>query len=186
MGSKNLTTAVQSYAVTGDEQYYQNYMKELNEDKNRDIAWAGLQDNDIEASEWAMLEEIAAMSDEDAQSIYDIHNRIAAFVKNEVKNYAKGYSRQRMIEQLNELVDILDARVSMKLIEDGEWNPEEEKNRPALENNYTDKPGDDNTGDDNNDEDNNGGDVVEPAPQNFFVRLIQMIIAFFKRLFGIQ
>jgi hypothetical protein len=61
----------------------------------------------------AIFEEIAAMSDEDAQSIYDIHNRIAAFVKNEVKNYAKGYSRQRMIEQLNDLVDILDARVSV-------------------------------------------------------------------------
>ena len=61
-GSKNLTTAVQSYAVTGDEQYYQDYMDELNVDKNRDIAWAGLQANDIKANEWAMLEEIAAMS----------------------------------------------------------------------------------------------------------------------------
>ena len=61
-GSKNLTTAVQSYAVTGDEQYYQDYMDELNVDKNRDIAWAGLQENDIKANEWAMLEEIAAMS----------------------------------------------------------------------------------------------------------------------------
>ena len=62
IGSKNLTTAVQSYAVTADEQYYEDYMNELNVDKNRDIAWAGLQANDIEASEWAMLEEIAAMS----------------------------------------------------------------------------------------------------------------------------
>lgn len=62
LGSKNLTSAVQSYAATGDEMYYQNYMKELNEDKNRDIAWAGLQANDIEASEWAILEEIAGMS----------------------------------------------------------------------------------------------------------------------------
>ena len=61
-GSKNLTTAVQSYAVTGDEQYYQNYMDELNVVKNRDIAWAGLQANDIKANEWAMLEEIAGMS----------------------------------------------------------------------------------------------------------------------------
>ena len=61
-GSKNLTTAVQSYAVTGDEQYYQNYMDELNVVKNRDIAWAGLQENDIKAEEWAMLEEIAGMS----------------------------------------------------------------------------------------------------------------------------
>ena len=61
-GSKNLTTAVQSYAVTGDEKYYQNYMDELNVVKNRDIAWAGLQENDIKAEEWAMLEEIAGMS----------------------------------------------------------------------------------------------------------------------------
>ena len=62
IGSKNLTSAVQSYAATGDETFYQNYMKELNEDKNRDIAWAGLQENDIEASEWAMLENISGMS----------------------------------------------------------------------------------------------------------------------------
>lgn len=62
LGSKNLTTAVQSYAATGDETYYQNYMKELNEDKNRDIAWAGLQENDIKADEWAMLENISSMS----------------------------------------------------------------------------------------------------------------------------
>ena len=61
-GSKNLTTAVQSYAATGEEVYYNNYMKELNEDKNRDIAWAGLQKNNIEDSEWAMLEKIASMS----------------------------------------------------------------------------------------------------------------------------
>ena len=62
LGSKNLTSAVQSYAATGDETYYNNYMKELNEDKNRDIAWAGLQENDIKEDEWAMLNNIASMS----------------------------------------------------------------------------------------------------------------------------
>ena len=36
LGSKTLTASVQSYAVTGDEQFYQAYHKELNEDKNRD------------------------------------------------------------------------------------------------------------------------------------------------------
>lgn len=61
-GSKNLTTAVQSYAATGEEVYYDNYMKELNEDKNRDIAWAGLEANDIKAEEWAMLNNISGMS----------------------------------------------------------------------------------------------------------------------------
>ena len=62
LGSKTLTYAVQSYAVTGDKQYYNNYMKELNEDKNRDIAWAGLQENDVTAEEWAKLEQISGMS----------------------------------------------------------------------------------------------------------------------------
>ena len=62
-GSKNLTSAVQSYAATGDETYYDAYMQELNQDKNRDVAWAGLQENDIKEDEWAMLENISAMSE---------------------------------------------------------------------------------------------------------------------------
>ncbi|MBR5128267.1 MAG: methyl-accepting chemotaxis protein, partial [Roseburia sp.] len=62
LGSKTLTAEVQSLAVTGLQKHYDNYMYELNEAKNRDIAWAGLQENDITAEEWAKLEEIAAMS----------------------------------------------------------------------------------------------------------------------------
>lgn len=62
LGSKTLASEVQSYAVTGKEVYYNNYIKELNEDKNRDIAWAGLKKNDITKEEWAILEEIAEMS----------------------------------------------------------------------------------------------------------------------------
>lgn len=42
LGSKALTSAVQSYAVTGEQRYYDNYMNELNVEKNRDVAWAGL------------------------------------------------------------------------------------------------------------------------------------------------
>lgn len=62
IGSKTLTFAVQPYAVTGDIQYYNDYMKELNEDKNRDIAWAGLEANKLRDNEWAELEHIAEMS----------------------------------------------------------------------------------------------------------------------------
>ena len=47
-----MTTAVQSYAVSADKIYYDAYMKELNTDKNRDIAWAGLEANDIKDYEW--------------------------------------------------------------------------------------------------------------------------------------
>ena len=63
LGSKTLTSEVQSYAVTGDQTYYDGYMKELNEDKNRDVAWAGLQENGLKDSEWEELEHIAELSD---------------------------------------------------------------------------------------------------------------------------
>lgn len=62
MGSKALTTAVQNYAVTGDAKYYDDYMKELNTDKNRDKALAVLEEEGLQESEWAMLDEIAGLS----------------------------------------------------------------------------------------------------------------------------
>lgn len=62
LGSKTLTAEVQSYAVTGDKQYYDNYMYELNTAKNRDIALAGLKENDVTDEEWATLNKIAELS----------------------------------------------------------------------------------------------------------------------------
>ena len=62
LGSKTLTFEVQSYAATGDKTYYDNYMKELNEDQNRDIAWDGLKANNLKDNEWAELEHIAELS----------------------------------------------------------------------------------------------------------------------------
>lgn len=62
LGSKTLTSAVQSYAVTSDQQYDDAYQKELNQDKNRDVAWAGLEKLNIQSSEWDILNEIASLS----------------------------------------------------------------------------------------------------------------------------
>lgn len=62
--SKTLTYNIQSYAVTGDERYYDGYMKELNEDKNREQAIAALEDCGLKESEWTSLNQIAAMSNE--------------------------------------------------------------------------------------------------------------------------
>lgn len=62
LGSKALTYAVQAYAVTGDKQYYDDYYKELNDDKNRDIAWAALEKLDVRENEWAYLNQIAELS----------------------------------------------------------------------------------------------------------------------------
>ena len=84
MGSKALTSAVQAYAATGDTQYYDAYMQELNVEKNRDIAWEILQKNDIKTDEWAALNEIAGLSnglvplEEDAMAAVAESNNQAA------------------------------------------------------------------------------------------------------------
>lgn len=62
IGSKTLTSEVRSYAVTGDIKYYNGYMRELNEEKNRDKAIATLEECDLTDGEWADLERIASMS----------------------------------------------------------------------------------------------------------------------------
>lgn len=62
LGSKALTYAVQAYSVTGNETYYNDYMRELNEDRNRDIAWEGLKRNDVTDEEWKEMERIAELS----------------------------------------------------------------------------------------------------------------------------
>ena len=64
LGSKALTNAVQAYAVTTDQSYYDDYQKELNEDKNREKAKEGLQKNDITSEEMATLNAIDDMSNQ--------------------------------------------------------------------------------------------------------------------------
>ncbi len=64
IGSKTLTYAVRSYAVTGDEKYHNAYLKELNEDKNRDIARETLKDCGLTQQEWDSLDSIASLSEE--------------------------------------------------------------------------------------------------------------------------
>ena len=62
MGSKALTSAVQSYAVTGEVQYKDDYYAEINTIKNRDKALAVLAEEGLEANEQAILDEISGLS----------------------------------------------------------------------------------------------------------------------------
>lgn len=61
--SRKLTSEVQSYAVTGNQIYYDNYMQELNTDKNREQAITILKEKDITEEEWSQFDKIAALSD---------------------------------------------------------------------------------------------------------------------------
>lgn len=63
VGSKTLTYEVRSYAVTGDQKYADAYMKELNEDQNREKARKALEKCGLTKKEWASLDEIAGLSE---------------------------------------------------------------------------------------------------------------------------
>lgn len=64
LGSKTLTSEVQSYSVTGEQSYYDAYFQELEEDMNREKAIAILEGESIRDDEWAQINAIAALSEE--------------------------------------------------------------------------------------------------------------------------
>lgn len=115
LGSKALTTAVQSYAVTGDRIYYDDYMRELNTDKNRDIAWVGLEANDIKDYEWDELKKIAALSnnlvplEEEAMASVDAGDVASA------TEFVFGEEYSEIIQQINSLTDDVITRIQGRL-----------------------------------------------------------------------
>src|SRR6476659_3278900 len=53
-GSDRLTAAVRAYAATGDRRHYDAFRKELNVDRNRDVAVEGLRQLDLTREEREM------------------------------------------------------------------------------------------------------------------------------------
>ena len=115
LGSKTLTSEVQSLAVTGEQEHYENYMNELNVDKNRDIAWEGLQKNDITDDEWAQLEQIAALSN----GLVPLEEEAIAYAQNgdleAAKSYVFGEEYESTIEQINSLTEECISNVQNRL-----------------------------------------------------------------------
>ena len=124
LGSKALTAAVQSYAVTGDVQYYDAYMKELNTDKNRETAWEVLQKNDIKADEWAALNEIAGLSnglvplEEEAMAAVAVGNNRAAIEFVFGSEYVETIQRISSLtdDTIDQILDRLKAKKTIFLI----------------------------------------------------------------------
>ena len=75
---------------------------------------------------------IKAIQADDAVGIFKVKSAVEELADSSIKDIAKGYSRQRIVEQLDELADLLDSKISLQLIQDGEWNPEEEERRPIV------------------------------------------------------
>ena len=121
-------------------------------------------------------------------------------IADDLGKYAIGSSYQRISEQLNELIDLLDTRISMKMIADGDWDPESGEARPEVKEEIVEKP-------DNGENDPEGGEEKpehnENLPDNggndsdesdhgtenekkvgFFGKFFRAIANFFKKLFG--
>ena len=115
LGSKALTYAVQAYAVTGEETYYNNYMKELNEDKNRDIAWAGLKKNDITTEEWQEMEDIARISDGLVPLEEEAMRAVASGNQEEAVAYVFGQQYEADIAVINSQTDKAISQIQRRL-----------------------------------------------------------------------
>jgi len=115
LGSKALTSAVQSYAVTGEQQYYDDYMAELNTDKNRDKALAVLEEEGLEDSEWATLDKIQSLSN----GLVPLEEAAMASVQagdlESAQNDVFGQEYEATVVQINDLTDELIATVQGRL-----------------------------------------------------------------------
>lgn len=118
LGSKTLTSEVQSYAVTGKQEYYEKYMKELNEDKNRDKAIAGLKKNDITDEEWEELNHIAELSNGLVPLEEEAMEAVQAGDTAKAMDLVFGDSYEEILVEINETTDScisdIQSRISKK------------------------------------------------------------------------
>lgn len=115
LGSKALTSAVRSYAVTGDKQYYDAYMKELDTDKNRDIAWEGLKKNKLTADEWARLEQIASLSNGLVPLEEGAMESVTNGDLNTAVNFVFGTEYNETVSEISDFTDTLILQIQDRL-----------------------------------------------------------------------
>ena len=89
----------------------------------------------------AKFNEIMAMATDGPVNIYKIQKAVQSLYGMTGTSYAKGYSGQRMIETLKELVSLLDSRLSIALVESGDWDPEKTPARPTVTEDGIKQPG---------------------------------------------
>ncbi len=105
LGSKNLTFAIQSYAATGDKIYYDMYMKELETDKNRDIALAEMRNRAIEENEWEILNKVINLSDGLVPLETDAMNAVQAGNLEKAQKDVFGENYQNTVQEINQYTD---------------------------------------------------------------------------------
>lgn len=115
MGSKSLTTAVRCYAATGNQQYYDAYMQELEKDKNRDIALAGLKKNNLKADEWEKLNKITNLSNGLVPLEENAMEAVAANDTKTAMDFVFGTEYKEIVEEINDLTEDTITEIQKRL-----------------------------------------------------------------------
>ena len=105
IGSKTLTHEVQSYAVTGNERYYNGYMKELNTDRNRNKALEVLESCGITDGEWADLNKIVSLSENLVPLEEEAMENVQAGDLEAAQDCVFSTEYETSVEQINALTD---------------------------------------------------------------------------------
>ena len=77
------------------------------------------------------FQEIELLDTDGAKNIRRIYNSVES-IYFDISQYAKGYSGQRISAQLKELNALLNLKISRALIDDGDWDPEQNPVRPTV------------------------------------------------------
>ena len=102
-GSAYLTDEVRAFAATGEQEHYDNYWKEVNELKNRDIGVAALQEIGITDEEQDMINDMFALSNELVPLEEEAMNKVTAGDKESAVAYVYGEEYSSATDQINAL-----------------------------------------------------------------------------------
>lgn len=118
-GSAYLTNEVRAFAATGDQMHYDNYWREVNESKNRDIGVAAMQEIGITEEEQKMIDDMFALSNALVPLEEESMNKVKANDKQSAVNYVYGTEYSDSISRINALkeqfLDALDTRTQERL-----------------------------------------------------------------------
>ena len=118
-GSAYLTDEVRAFAATGEQEHYDNYWKEVNELKNRDIGVAALQEIGITDEEQDMINDMFALSNELVPLEEEAMNKVTAGDKESAVAYVYGEEYSSATDQINALKEqfltALDTRTQERL-----------------------------------------------------------------------
>ncbi len=102
-GSSSLVQDVRAYAATGDKQYYDSYMNEVNTLKNREQGVASLQEIGITSDEQAMIDQMSSLSNDLVPLEQEAMNQVESGQIDAALGYVYGTEYSTVISQINAL-----------------------------------------------------------------------------------